>query len=260
MMPPAMIAAALASGGAVGLVLGLVGGGGSILAVPLLVYVVGVGSAHAAIGTAAVAVAANAAASLIGHARAGTVKWPCASVFAAAGVVGAAIGAEIGKAVDGRKLLMLFGLLMIGVGLSMMGKRRGMEAPDVRLSRATAATLLPRLVPIGLGVGLAAGFFGIGGGFLIVPGLMLATAMPLRNAVGTSLVVVTALGLTTAASYALSGYVDWRLVGVMVAGGVVGSAIGMAMGRRLAARKGLLERLFALIVMVVGVYVAMRAG
>lgn len=256
-MPPVMIAAALASGGVIGIVLGLVGGGGSILAVPLLVYAVGVGSAHAAIGTAAVAVAANAAASLIGHARAGNVKWPCAIVFAAAGVTGAAIGAEIGKAVDGKRLLMLFGLLMIGVGLAMLRRRRSLEAPDVRLSRATATILLPRLVPIGLGVGLAAGFFGIGGGFLIVPGLMMATAMPLKNAVGTSLVVVTALGLTTAASYALSGYVDWLLVGLMIAGGVGGSVIGIALGHRIASRKGLLERVFALTVIAVGVYVAL---
>uniref|UniRef100_UPI0029CAC657 sulfite exporter TauE/SafE family protein n=1 Tax=Nitrobacter sp. TaxID=29420 RepID=UPI0029CAC657 len=169
---------ALASGGLTGIVLGLVGGGGSILAVPLLVYVVGVGSAHAAIGTAAVAVAANAAASLGGHARAGMVKWPCALVFAVTGVVGAAIGAEIGKTVGGTRLLMLFGLLMIGVGLSMLLKRRREDDPGVRLSRTTAAVLLPRLVPMGLGVGLAAGFFGIGGGFLIVPALIAATAMP----------------------------------------------------------------------------------
>lgn len=257
-MTSAMVVAALGSGALIGAVLGLVGAGGSILAVPLLVYIVGVGSAHAAIGTAAVAVAANAAFSLIGHARNATVKWPCALVFAGAGVAGAAMGAEIGKAVDGGRLLMLFGLLMIGVGLSMLRKRRTAEAPDVRLSRSTAGYLLPRLVPIGLGVGLAAGFFGIGGGFLIVPGLIMATAMPLKNAVGTSLVVVAALGLTTAASYALSGFVDWWLVGVMIAGGAGGAAIGIAMGRRMAARKGLLERLFAATVIAVGVYVVMR--
>jgi len=259
-MPLAMIIAALVSGGLIGTVLGLVGGGGSILAVPLLVYVVGVGSAHAAIGTAAVAVAANAAFSLIAHARSGTVKWPCALVFAGAGVTGAAIGAEIGKAVDGQRLLMLFGLLMIGVGLSMLRKKQRAQAPDVRLSRSTAGYLLPRLIPIGLGVGLAAGFFGIGGGFLIVPGLMMATAMPLKNAVGTSLVVVTALGLTTAASYALSGLVDWLLVGVMIAGGIGGAVLGIALGRKMAARKGLLERLFAVTVIVVGAYVALRGA
>src|SRR5690606_886083 len=179
------IALALLSGGLIGIVLALVGGGGSILAVPLLVHVVGVGSTHAAIGTAAVAVAVNAAASLAGHARAGTVKWPCALVFAAAGVIGAALGAEMGKAIDGETLLALFGLLMVVVGLSMLRKRRRPDDPDVRLSRTTARVLLPRLLPMGLGVGIAAGFFGIGGGFLIVPALVAATDMPLGNAVGT---------------------------------------------------------------------------
>ena len=180
-MDAATIAAALASGGLIGAILGLIGGGGSILAVPLLVYVVGVGSAHEAIGTAAVAVAANALASLIGHAKAGRVKWRCAMVFAASGMVGAALGAELGKAFDGKRLLALFGLLMIGVGVSMLRGRRAMAAPDIRLTRDSAAQLLPRLIPIGFGVGLAAGFFGIGGGVLIVPGLIFATAMPISK-------------------------------------------------------------------------------
>ncbi|MEH3039102.1 MAG: sulfite exporter TauE/SafE family protein [Sphingomonas paucimobilis] len=249
------ILAALLSGSVIGLILGLVGGGGSIVAVPLLIYVVGVGSPHAAIGTAAVAVSINALASLIGHARGGRVKWRCASVFALAGMIGAALGAELGKAFDGRRLLVLFGLLMIGVGLSMLRKRRVADAPDVRLTRDSAATLLPRLVPIGLGVGLAAGFFGIGGGFLIVPGLVLATAMPLRFAIGTSLVVVSALGLTTATSYALSGLVDWRVTGLLVAGGVAGTVAGLALGKLLGTRKGLLERGFAAVVIAVGGYV-----
>lgn len=250
------ILAALASGGVIGLILGLVGGGGSILAVPLLVYVVGVGSPHAAIGTAAVAVTVNAVASLIGHARAGRVKWRCAGVFAASGMIGAALGAELGKAFDGKRLLVLFGLLMIGVGFSMLQPRRTAEAPDVRLTRGSAATLLPRLIPIGLGIGLAAGFFGIGGGFLIVPGLVLATAMPLPFAIGTSLVVVSALGLTTAASYAASGLVDWTLTAWLVAGGVGGTIGGIALGKRLGGRKGVLERGFAVVVIGVGLYVS----
>ena len=254
-MDTAATLAALASGGVIGLILGLVGGGGSILAVPLLIYVVGVGSPHAAIGTAAVAVTVNALASLVGHARAGRVKWRCASVFAVSGMIGAALGAELGKAFDGKRLLVLFGLLMIGVGLSMLRKRRTAEAPDVRLTRDSASTLLPRLVPIGLGVGLAAGFFGIGGGFLIVPGLILATAMPLPFAIGTSLVVVSALGLTTALSYALSGLVDWSVTAMLVVGGVAGAIGGIALGKVLGTRKGLLERGFAAVVIAVGTYV-----
>lgn len=253
------IALALLSGGLIGIVLALVGGGGSILAVPLLVHVVGVGSTHAAIGTAAVAVAVNAAASLAGHARAGTVKWPCALVFAAAGVIGAALGAEMGKAIDGETLLALFGLLMVVVGLSMLRKRRRPDDPDVRLSRTTARVLLPRLLPMGLGVGIAAGFFGIGGGFLIVPALVAATAMPLGNAVGTSLVVVTALGLTTAGSYALSGFVDWGLTAVLVAGGALGAAMGVPLAQRLAAHKTLFARLFAALIIAVGIYVTIGA-
>lgn len=259
-MDAATILAALLSGGAIGLILGLVGGGGSILAVPLLVYVVGVGSTHAAIGTAAVAVSANALASLVGHARAGRVKWRCAGVFALAGIVGAALGAELGKAFDGQRLLVLFGLLMIGVGASMLRKRRTAWVPDVRLTRSSARTLLPRLVPIGLATGLAAGFFGIGGGFLIVPGLIFATAMPLPYAVGTSLVVVTALGLTTAGSYAASGLVDWTVTGLLVAGGIVGTMAGIALGTRLGTHEGLLERGFAVMVIGVGGYVAASAA
>lgn len=255
-MTAAEVMIALASGGLIGIVLGLVGGGGSILAVPLLVYLVGVGSTHAAIGTAAVAVAANALVSLAGHARAGIVKWRCAAVFAVAGIAGAAIGAEIGKAVDGTRLLMLFGLLMVGVGVSMLRKRRGEADPDVRLTQETAATLLPRLVPMGAGVGLAAGFFGIGGGFLIVPALIAATAMPFAHAIGTSLVVVVALGLTTATSYTLSGHVDWSLTGLLIAGGAVGAGAGILLGRRLAGHKDLFERAFAVVVIAVGIYIA----
>ncbi len=257
-MDPVMLMSALGTGAAIGLTLGLVGGGGSILAVPLLVYVVGVRSAHAAIGTAAVAVALNAATGLFGHTRSGNVKWPCALVFALAGVIGAALGAEAGKAMDGGRLLAWFGGLMIVVGATMLRRRKGADNPDVRLERSTAAALLPRLIPIGFLVGLLAGFFGIGGGFLIVPGLVLATGMPLRTAIGTSLVVVTALGLTTAMSYALSGFVDWFLVAILLAGGGVGSVAGIAIGKRLSARKRLLELGFAILVVVMGTYVVSR--
>lgn len=258
-MDTATLLATLLSGGMIGLILGLVGGGGSILAVPLLIYVVGVGSPHAAIGTAAVAVTVNALASLIGHARAVRVKWRCAGVFAVSGMIGAALGAELGKALDGKRLLVLFGLLMIGVGLSMLRKRRTPEAPDVLLTRDSAATLLPRLIPIGLSVGLAAGFFGIGGGFLIVPGLIFATAMPLSLAIGTSLVVVGALGVTTATSYAMSGLVDWSVTALLVAGGIGGTVGGIALGKSLGTRKGLLERGFAAVVIAVGGYVTMSS-
>lgn len=256
-MTGAEIILALAAGAIVGLVLGLIGGGGSILAVPLLVYVVGMESTHAAIGTAAVAVALNALAGLLGHARAGRVKWPCALVFGAVGMFGAALGAEIGKSVDSDALLGLFGALMIVVGIIMLRRKGHAENPDVRLTSQSARHLLARLIPIGLIVGLAAGFFGIGGGFLIVPGLVLATAMPLSVAMGTSLVIVTALGLTTAASYAIDGYVDWGLTGLLVAGGIAGAMLGVALARRVAHRKQALQNAFAALVIAMGGYIAL---
>ena len=257
-----LVTAALAilSGAAIGLILGLVGGGGSILAVPLLVHVVGIRSPHIAIGTAAIAVGLNAAIGLIGHARHGMVKWRCGLLFAAAGVAGALTGAELGKAYDGQKLLFLFGGLMVVVGLSMLRKRTSEPRPDVALDRDTASRLVPRLAPAGLGVGLLSGFFGIGGGFLIVPGRIWATRMPMANAVGTSLLAVTAFGLSTAASYAVSGLVNWPIVGLLMIGGIAGAVAGIALGRRLAGTKRLLETAFGAMVIAVGLYVAWKAA
>lgn len=252
-------ALAIASGGLVGFTLGLIGGGGSILAVPLLVYVVGVSSPHVAIGTSAVAVAMSAAANLAGHARADTVKWPCALVFAASGVAGAALGAQLGKSIDGSRLLALFGALMVAIGALMLRPRQSGSNPDVALTRATVGELLPLLIGGGLAVGALSGFFGIGGGFLIVPGLIGATAMPLINAIGSSLVSVTAFGLTTAASYAWSGLVDWPLAGLFIAGGAFGGLLGTRLAQRLAAHRNALTRTFSGIVIAVGLYVVVRS-
>ena len=247
-----------ASGALVGLVLGLVGGGGSILAVPLLVYAVGITSPHVAVGTSAIAVSLSALGNVVGHARAGHVKWRCAGVFASAGVVGAVAGSIVAKSIDGQTLLALFGLLMVVVGLTMLRKRGGVGNPDVRLSTITARELLPLLIGIGFAVGLLSGFFGIGGGFLIVPGLMLATGMPLTLAIGTSLVAVAAFGAATAASYAVSGLIDWPIAGTFVFGGFLGGIASVALGKNLAARKQVLNVGFASLVIGVGIYVIAR--
>jgi uncharacterized membrane protein YfcA len=243
------------SGVAVGFSLGLVGGGGSILAVPLLVYLVGMPSAHMAIGTSAVAVAVNAAAGLAGHARAGNVRWPCAAVFSAAGILGALAGAWLGKRVDGQSLLAAFAVMMVVVAVLILRRREADQDRVVRLSRTNAAPLLGA----GLGVGMLSGFFGIGGGFLIVPAIVMATGMPMLQAIGTSLVAVTAFGLTTAGSYAAAGLVDWRMAGIFVAGGVLGSILGMRLGRVLAARRGWLTRVFAGLILLVAAYVLARS-
>lgn len=248
---------AICSGGIVGFTLGLVGGGGSIMAVPLLVYVVGVPSPHVAIGTSAVAVAASAAVNLVGHARARTVKWSCAAVFALAGIIGAAVGAHLGKLVDGGRLLTLFGGLMIVIGLLMLRPRKSGSNPDVRISRETLH-LVPYLIGIGFLVGALSGFFGIGGGFLIVPGLIAATGMPLINAIGSSLFAVATFGATTAVSYSFSGFVDWPLAGLFIVGGALGGIAGIRLARRLSSHKHALTRIFSGIVTAVGVYVVIR--
>jgi uncharacterized membrane protein YfcA len=249
----------IASGSLVGFTLGLVGGGGSILAVPLLVYVVGVSSPHVAIGTSAIAVAVSAATNLAGHARADNVKWPCAIVFALAGIAGAAGGAQLGKMVDGGRLLTAFGVLMVIVGILMLRPRKSGGNPDVRLTLESMPKLLPLLIGAGLLVGALSGFFGIGGGFLIVPGLMGATAMPLINAIGSSLVSVTAFGLTTAASYAWSGLVDWPLAGLFIIGGALGGLIGTRLARHLAGYKHALSLTFSGVVIGVGLYVIAKS-
>src|SRR4029079_4987727 len=220
----------------VGFSLGLVGGGGSILAVPLMVYVVGVPEPHVAIGTSAIAVAANAAINLSNHARGGTVVWSCALTFAAAGIIGAFCGSLLGKMIDGQKLLALFALVMLFTALLMLKRRARVGASDVKMSM----TNLPAILGLGLVTGTVSGFFGIGGGFLIVPALMLATGMSIMNAVSLSLVAVTAFGTTTALSYAWSGLVSWGLAGLFVAGGIAGGTGASREAQILAAWRGAL--------------------
>lgn len=246
---------AVLSGGLVGLVLAVLGGGGSILAVPLLLYVVGVKDPHQAIGTSAVAVAASALINLVLHARRRTIKWPCALAFAASGILGALAGASLGKTVNGQKLLLAFAVAMFGVGVSMLLRKTDSGDPDVHITPRLAA----RLIPTGFLTGMASGFFGIGGGFLIVPGLIGATNMVMLNAVGSSLVAVTAFGAATAASYAFSGLVLWDIAGLFVLGGFAGGLLGQYVGAALAERKGALTRMFAAFIFVTAAYIAWKA-
>jgi uncharacterized membrane protein YfcA len=251
----AQVAWAVASGGAVGFALALVGGGGSILAVPALLYLVGIGDTHLAIGTSALAVAVNAFANLAMHARRQTVKWRCAGVYAVSGVLGAAAGSSLGKLVDGRHLLLLFAAAMVAVGIAMLRPKAAGGDPNVQLN----ARILPRLIILGLLTGLVSGFFGIGGGFLVVPGLMAGSGMPMLNAVAASLVSVGSFGLTTAANYALTGQVHWIAAGWFITGGLFGGIAGLRMAGYAASRKGLLNRIFAGLIFAVAIYVGWRA-
>lgn len=249
------IFSAVGSGGVVGFMLGLLGGGGSILATPLLLYVVGVAEPHVAIGTGALAVSVNAFANFGIHAAKGHVWWRCAIVFSLLGVVGALVGSTLGKSIDGDKLLFLFGIVMVVVGgLMLRPKKTVTTAPrpvDGKMCLITGA--------VALASGAASGFFGIGGGFLIVPGLILATGMPMINAVGSSLLSVGAFGLATAINYAVSGLVDWMLAAEFVGGGIVGGVFGMILSTRLSVYKGLLNRMFAVLIFAVAGYVLYRS-
>ena len=244
------------SGGVVALRLTLCGGGGSVLAVPLLLYVVGVRDPHVAIGVSAAGVALNALTALAGHARAGRVRWPCATLFAITGAAGAWFGSSLAKMIDGHQLLLIFAVAMAAVGLSMLRPKAVVVRPEPRLNWAMS----PRIGLAGAGVGSAAGFFGIGGGFLIVPGLMASTGMSLATAQATSLLSVAAFGATTAGNYALSGWLDWGLVAAMATGGVAGTLAGLPLARRLGANAVLGRRLFAGLILIVAAYVAVRAA
>ena len=252
--PQAAEVLAVLCGSAVGFSLALIGGGGSILATPLLLYVVGVRDPHVAIGTSALAVSANAFANLLPHARAGHVRWRAAFVFAPAGVLGAWLGSTVGKALDGHRLLALFALLMLLVAFLMLRGRRGNTADRYPLPHA-----MPRLAGVGLGAGALSGFFGIGGGFLIVPGLMFASGMEIINAIGTSLFSVGAFALTTAGNYAASGLVDWRIAAEFIAGGVLGGWLGALGAHRLARTRGALNLIFVGVIVVVALYMLYRS-
>jgi uncharacterized membrane protein YfcA len=144
---------------------------------------------------------------------------------------------------------------MLVVGALMLRPRRvstaGTRPVDTRMCILTAF--------VALAAGGASGFFGIGGGFLIVPGLMVATGMPMINAVGTSLLAVGTFGLATALNYAWSGLVDWRLAGEFIGGGFVGGLIGMLIATRLSSYKNVLNRIFAGLIFVVASFMLYRS-
>jgi uncharacterized protein len=239
-----------------GLILGAIGGGGSILATPLIIYVAGVSDPHLAIGTSALCVAACAGSNLANHARSGRVRWIQAGLFAVTGVIGALIGSAVGKVVDGRRLLALFALMMIAVAVLML-KRRENAGP----ARGAPISWAQRgkLSTAGVCAGGLAGFFGIGGGFLIVPSLIWATGMPMLDAVSSSLLAVTVFGLATAFNYALAGWVLWPMAAAFFAGGIVGGMAGAKLAVRLAASRNMLGLTFSGLLVLVAVYMLYRS-
>jgi hypothetical protein len=215
-----MLALTVALAVVVGVALGLLGGGGSILLVPLLVYVAGMPTAQA-ITTSLVVIGVTAGVGVAGHARARRVRWRTGFVFGLAGVVGAVAGGLIGGHLPGQLLMVAFAVLMVATALAMLrGRRPG--APTAAPERPP----LGRLLGIGAAVGLVTGLLGAGGGFLIVPALTLLAGLPMTAAVGTSLLVITLNSAAGLAGHLTGVPIDWPLAAAVTAAAVLGSVIG----------------------------------
>ena len=243
-------------GALVGFFLGLTGGGGSILAVPLILYVTGIGDAHLAIGTGAATVLGSALLNLFSHARKGKVRWKFASIFALAGVVGVASGSTLGKETNGQLLLGLLALLMLVIAWRM--QRRTQQAEDGMLPLTPAVAF--KLAATAVAVGFLAGFFGIGGGFLIVPGLIFASRMATIDAIGSSLLCITAFSSMTTLNYASSHLVSWHVALDYLIGGLFGSQFGPRLAQHLAHRRDTLNRMFGGVLVMAACYILCRTA
>ncbi|TMS53514.1 sulfite exporter TauE/SafE family protein [Mycobacterium sp. DBP42] len=213
-----MIAVAVALAVLVGVSLGLLGGGGSILTVPLLAYVAGM-EAKQAIATSLVVVGVTSAVSTLSHARAGHVQWRSGLLFGAAGMVGAYLGGLLSYVVAGSVLLIAFTVVMTATGIAMI-KGRNACTP-------TARTMpIAKVLLMGLGVGVVTGAVGAGGGFLVVPALALLGGLPMPVAVGTSLLVITMNSAAGLAGHLSTVPIDWTIAGAVTAAAVLGSLLG----------------------------------
>ena len=204
----------------VGISLGLLGGGGSILTLPLLVYVAGMETKEA-IATSLLVVGVTSAVAAISHARAGRVQWRTGLLFGAAGMVGAYAGGRLAEFVPGGILLGGFALMMIATAVAMLRGRRGGATLGVHDRMPVGKVLLEGAV-----VGLVTGIVGAGGGFLVVPALTLLGGLSMPVAVGTSLLVIAMKSGAGLAGYLSSVELDWGLAAMVTGAAVVGSLIG----------------------------------
>ena len=269
---PPLPVAAVAAGLVVGLSLGLTGGGGAIFAVPLLVYWIGV-DPPTAVAISLVTVAATAAVGALERWRYGQVEVPTGLLFAAAGMLTAPLGGWLGSRIPEQPLLVAFALLMLVIAARMWRTARNVEErlppaavdagsgpacrrdPEGRLRITSRCATVLALA--GLAVGLLSGLFGVGGGFLIVPALVTFASMGVPRAVGTSLFVMTLVGISAVASQVAAGrVVPLDVAGGFVAGSIPGLFAGSAIGRRLTGP--LLARLFAVAIVAVAVFVIAR--
>lgn len=255
-LEPLVFFLSIFSGIIVGFSLGLIGGGGSVLAVPLLLYVVGVRDIHSAIGTSALAVGVIAAINLLGHKRKNHVKLRQGLAFALPGIGGTLLGAQLGLLTSSSNLLIFFAVFMGIVAVLMLRKKASKY--DVKNSgKQTTVMLSKKNIPLsGFFVGTLAGYFGIGGGFLIVPTLMYSGGLSIIDAIGTSLISVSSFGITTATSYFIEGNVDVMIALLFVIGGVVGGFVGIKLSDQIP--KEILTKIFALLLFGISGYIVVR--
>lgn len=228
-MPPELLA--IPFGIAVGILLGLLGGGGSILAVPVLVYVLGQ-EVRAATTESLIIVGTTAAIATVAHHRAGHVRWRPALVFAAAAAIGAFAGTALNRLVDPEAILASFALLLLAAAAAVVRRR-----DEATLSRSRGGGLVKRALPVGFATGTLTGFYGVGGGFLIVPALAVLLGVGFAEAIGTSLAVI---GLTSAAAlvaHLASGSIDWPVTTSFTAAAVIGALAGTRASDRVPARQ-----------------------
>ncbi len=251
-MEPHLIVIALVLAGLVGVSLGLLGGGGSILTVPILSYVLGM-EPREAIAASLFIVGATSAVSMIGHARAGRVRWKTGALFGAAGMAGAFAGGLLGGVIPGAVLMVLFAVMMIVTATAMIRGRRQRDgaAPAAEQQRAIMRILLD-----GFLVGIATGLVGAGGGFLIVPALTLLGGLPMAIAVGTSLLVIAVKSFAGLGGYLLSVQLHWPIVLAFTATAVAGSFAGVALAGRIPERA--LRTGFGVFVLVMGAFVLVQ--
>jgi uncharacterized membrane protein YfcA len=237
---------ALVLSGGIGLSLGLLGGGGSIITVPVLVYVAGL-PVREAVALSLAIVGSTAAVGAVFQARAGNTHWKAAAVFAVTGMFGAVLGAQLTPLVPPPVLMSLFAILMAVVGARMLRGRSQVELPARVECNAWKCGVS------GLGLGVLTGFLGVGGGFLIVPALLRFAKLPMRQAVGTSLVIIAANSASGFASHLGDLQGGMALAAAFTAVALVGLIGGIALGRRMQA--GELKAVFGGVALAVAAYV-----
>ncbi|MCR1784796.1 sulfite exporter TauE/SafE family protein [Nocardioides carbamazepini] len=231
----------------VGVALGALGGGGSILTVPLLVYVAGLDPKQA-IATSLLVVGVTSAVGALAHARARRIRWRTGLLFGAGGTVGALGGGVLGARVPGHVLLVGFALMMLATAVAMLREAREIEAAD-------EPQVVGALVD-GVVVGAVTGLVGAGGGFLVVPALVLRGGIPMSAAVGTSLVVIVMKSLAGFAGYVTQVSVPWGLAAGVTVAAVAGSVLGSRLAGGMSETR--LRRSFGWFVLVVGSFVLLQ--